>query len=41
MIFKVTKNQDVCFEDLCYKLLKLFTYDYVNILRMVLIIESM
>jgi hypothetical protein len=41
VIFKVTKNQGVCFKDLCYKLLKLFTYEYVNILRMVLIIESM
>jgi hypothetical protein len=29
----------VCFKDLCYKLLKLFIFKYVNILRMVLIIK--
>jgi hypothetical protein len=39
VIFKVTKNQGVCFKDLCYKLLKLFTFKYVNILRMILIMK--
>jgi hypothetical protein len=41
MIIKVTKKQGICFKDLCYKLLSLFTHKYVNILRTVLIIESM
>jgi hypothetical protein len=40
VILKVTKNQGICFKDLCYKLLRLFTHKYVNILRTVLIIES-
>jgi hypothetical protein len=37
VIFKVKKTGD-CFKDLYYKLLKLFTYEYANILRFVLII---
>jgi hypothetical protein len=41
MILKVTKKQGIYFKDLCYTLLKLFTHKYVNILRLVLIIESM
>jgi hypothetical protein len=40
MLFNVAKKQGVYFKDICYKLLKLFTYEYVNILRMILIIES-
>jgi hypothetical protein len=36
---KQTKKQGVCFKDLCYKLLKLFTCEYVNILSMVIIIN--
>jgi hypothetical protein len=39
--FKVIKNQGVSFKDLCYKLFKLFTCEYVNIMKMVLTIESM
>jgi hypothetical protein len=39
VISKVTKNQGVYFKALCYKLLKLFTFKYINILRMVLIIK--
>jgi hypothetical protein len=41
MILKVTKKEGIYFKDLCYKLLGLFTHEYVNILRTVLIIESM
>jgi hypothetical protein len=41
VIFRVTKNQGACVKDHYYKLLKLFAYEYVNILRNVLIIESM
>jgi hypothetical protein len=41
MIHKVTKSQGICFKDFCHKLLRLFTHKYVNILRTVLIIESM
>jgi hypothetical protein len=33
MILKVTKNQGIYFKDLCYRLLRLFTHKYVNILR--------
>jgi hypothetical protein len=40
VIFEVTKNR-VFVLKICYKLLKLFIYEYVNILRMILIIESM
>jgi hypothetical protein len=36
VIFKVTKN-GIYFKDLCYKLLRIFTCECINILRMVLI----
>jgi ABC-type uncharacterized transport system fused permease/ATPase subunit len=31
VVFNVTKKQGICSKDLCYKLFKLFTYEFVNI----------
>jgi hypothetical protein len=41
MILKVTKKLRFFVKDLCYKLLRIFTHKYVNILITVLIIELM